>query len=211
MAMASKQSATPATRKSTRNIRGSSVSEGNEGAGDEESSQSSTSSAYTTASGKKRTKLPRWVQKQLLQDINNAGGLYDFDLGKPQGLAELLDHRSITLKQPQFYGLRASSQRRKVRNKVQKWKEWPEAKFLKKQRDLQVTQSTAPKTPKPVPFGSPGAKPSPVIEEAENESSPPIKVITIAEQKKRPAPAPAPTPAPVSRRTMVQHGTSWFV
>jgi hypothetical protein len=62
---------------------------------------------------------------QLAEDIEAGGGLSKFDENKSQGLSELLDHRSITLQEPECYGVRGSEQRRKISQKVKRWKSQP--------------------------------------------------------------------------------------
>jgi hypothetical protein len=62
------------------------------------------------------------VLAQLAEDIEAAGGLSKFDENKSQGLSELLDHRSITLQEPECYGIRGSEQRKKISQKVKRWK-----------------------------------------------------------------------------------------
>jgi hypothetical protein len=65
---------------------------------------------------------------QLAEDIEAAGGLEKLT-ATSQGLRELLDHRTIELDEPDCYGIRGSDQRRKISQKVQRWKTGPE-KYL---------------------------------------------------------------------------------
>ena len=113
-------------------------------AGGEEVSASETVSVNSgggssTATSITRSRLPHWVEKQLAEDIESCGGLKGFDSGKTQGIRELCDHRTYTLEQPEFYGEVGSEQRRKISQKVTKWKKLPETEYLQKLAFFQVT------------------------------------------------------------------------
>ena len=79
----------------------------------------------------------------LATDIENAGGLRNFDKGKTQGLSELLDYRSIVLKEPEYYGIRGDTQRRKISQKVRTWKSLDQQTYLKKLKNLEVVPAAA--------------------------------------------------------------------
>jgi hypothetical protein len=82
-------------------------------------SQASGASTFTS----KSTSLPTWILKQLAEDIERAGGLESLSR-RAQGLADLLDYRFTTLAEDQCgYGKRGSDQRKKISNKVQRWKD----------------------------------------------------------------------------------------
>ena len=160
------------------------------------------SDATATSGSSQRTRLPKWIEKQLALDIEEAGGLRFFDKGKTQGLADLLDYRSVTLEQPEFYGLRGSEERRKVRNKVDKWKGWSEQKYLKKLAELGVKPASIrkqnpskPRTPK-TPKG--GQRPSlssrvvdTPIQEVEKEFSSPESLSQPPSEKRKVQKTPA--------------------
>lgn len=57
------------------------------------------------------------LSRQLIQDIDDSGGIKQFSL------------KSICDKKPEFYGSKGTSLRRKVQNKVAKWKALSEEKY----------------------------------------------------------------------------------
>jgi hypothetical protein len=73
----------------------------------------------------KSTKVPAPVVKQLLFDIEHAGGIQKFDRGIKQATKILLDNGD-----PVIYGFRGDSLRRTLTNKVYKWKKEPREKYL---------------------------------------------------------------------------------
>ena len=198
----------------------------------DEESAASDLSASTGASNSTRSNLPKWVEKQLAEDIEAAGGLRIFDKGKTQGLSELLDHRAITLEEPEVFGLRGSDLRLKVRSKVNRWKQWDDKKYFAKLAQLGVKPAVArKKTPKKASSSdrtpsrkSPSRKslvesPIPEVSSPEEEKAdPPLKSISLkkaprpqavkAEKKEEGKPLPSsasvnPTSNPSSRsRTM---------
>jgi hypothetical protein len=106
---------------------------------------SSASRAASNSSGD--SSVPQWIVKALLNDIERAGGISQFDLDQKQGLSKLLDHRSVTQDQPEYYGLRGTAKRAKISQKVKRWKalinsEEPQ-KYLKKLRKLGVEPAFA--------------------------------------------------------------------
>jgi hypothetical protein len=119
---------------------------------------SHTSGASASASSKSSSlttnPLPTWIVKQLAEDIEGAGGLDKFDEDKSQGLADLLDYRTIDLKEPVCYGQRGSEQRRKISQKVRRWKSKRSANYLKDLAKLGVTPSAARKGPNHHPKGA---------------------------------------------------------
>jgi len=74
----------------TRSRSAASVSAGTRRARPVAVSTSSVASASST--GSQREKLPENAEKQLLANIQLAGGIKDFDCTKNQGLAKLLDN-----------------------------------------------------------------------------------------------------------------------
>ncbi|CAB9515386.1 unknown protein [Seminavis robusta] len=106
-------------------------------------SQASRASAGSRGSGSTgtRTRLPLWIEKQLAEDIESEGGILGFDANKAQGLSELCDYRTEDLNQPEFYGTRGSDQRRKISQKVTRWKKADPAKYLERLAVLGVTPS----------------------------------------------------------------------
>lgn len=93
----------------------------------------------SVSSSSTRNRLPKWIEKQLAEDIEASKGIKGFDAGKTQGIRELCDYRTYTLQEPEVYGTNGSEQRRKIAQKVNKWKTLPEAEYLKKLIDLEVT------------------------------------------------------------------------
>ncbi|CAB9530957.1 hypothetical protein SEMRO_3138_G344360.1 [Seminavis robusta] len=93
-----------------------------------------------------RQRLPLWIEKQLAEDIEAQGGIFGFDTGKAQGLSELCDYRSQDLGQPEFYGHRGSDQRRKISQKITKWKRLDQGQYLEKLSVLGVTPFKLRKT-----------------------------------------------------------------
>jgi len=71
--------------------------------------------ASASSTGSQREKLPDNVERQLLADIQLAGGLKDFDFSETQGLAKLLDNPERI----NIYGPRGDPIRRKISHRVQ--------------------------------------------------------------------------------------------
>ena len=70
-------------------------------------------------------KLEKSVLRQLADDIESAGGIQALE-----GLAKLLDYRSVVLNHPDCYGLRGTPRRRQISNKVDKWKRLSQHQYL---------------------------------------------------------------------------------
>ena len=97
----------------TRSRSAASVSAGTRRARPVAVSTSSVASASST--GSQREKLPANVEKQLLADIQLAGGIKDFDYTENQGLAKLLDNPERV----NLYGNRGDPIRRRISHRVQ--------------------------------------------------------------------------------------------
>lgn len=80
--------------------------------GDLDESDSSTVSGSST----KRQRLPLYLLKQLLVDIQQAGGIHCFHLKSNQALSEILNKR------PDLYGSRGQPIRDRIRKKVHHWR-----------------------------------------------------------------------------------------
>lgn len=100
---------------------------------EEETSVASGTSGTSTGSNK-REKLSLVVEKQLLQDIEERGGLALFDAGKTQGLAELLDNQE----RENIYGPKGGPLREKIRKRVFLFKKWDTDRYRTHLRRLGV-------------------------------------------------------------------------
>lgn len=103
---------------------------------EEEETHSTVSSSSLSSVG-----LPGHLLKQLALDIEAAGGIVEFDKGKNQGLNHLLDQRNLQL--GEVYGQRGSDLRRKISQKVAKWKKLDSTKYLTVLAKLGVTPKSA--------------------------------------------------------------------
>ena len=109
-------------------------------------SRQSNSSTYTTSKIDEVGGVPFHIQKQLLVDIQAAGGLH------VAALKQLCDLK------PEIYGLPASQFRRKIQNKVGVWKQKTPHHFHKiatqllgqeNENQRTLPPATPPKRPKP--------------------------------------------------------------
>jgi hypothetical protein len=91
-------------------------------------SHNSGTSTSTTSST--RSRLATWIVAQLAEDIEAACGLGNLDKKGRSSLSELCDYRSYILEQPECYGLKASDQRRRISQKVRRWKTLSRDKYL---------------------------------------------------------------------------------
>jgi hypothetical protein len=93
----------------------------------------SQASAVSTSS---KGSLPTWILKQLAEDIEATGGLESLSK-KTHKLSELLDKRYST-EINCGYGKKGTEQRKKIRNKVQRWKDKSAEKYLQELKRLGI-------------------------------------------------------------------------
>ena len=127
------------------------------------SGEASTSSVVSASSSKSRERLSWNLQRQLLTDIQNAGGLQAFHLQAKQALSLLCNKR------PDIYGERSDNIRRRIIAKVARWRLLPLHEQLALLQKFNVT-----------------AKPGKtlILPEEEEESKPPAKKPPAKEQEK---------------------------
>ena len=87
-----------------------------------------TGSVTSTGSKGTRKQLSLNIQKTVLQDIENSGGIGLFTVGQSQALAKLLDNPERAT----IYGNRGDKIRRKISQWIHKLKQWPRDKYLEK-------------------------------------------------------------------------------
>ena len=97
--------------------------------------------------------VPLFVRKQLARDIQNKGGINEFDRHEPQGLDKLLNNPDR-----KEYGGRGDPLRKKIANLVtNQWKTWPTEKYytrvvipyvIQDNQEYEGTASAAPTTSK---------------------------------------------------------------
>jgi len=109
------------------------------------STNSIASAASTSTAGSQRERLPRVVEKQLILDIIDAGGIKEFSFGKKQALSKLLDKPD----RQGTYGDRGDPIRGKISKRVNYWKGRPIEKFNKTARRILKTdpEELASETP----------------------------------------------------------------
>lgn len=103
-------------------------------------SHNSGASTSTTSS---TNPLATWIVAQLAEDIEAACGLQNLDKKTGSSLAELCNYRSYKLGQPECYGLKGSEKRRKISQKVRRWKKLSQDKYLDRLRQLGIIQFEA--------------------------------------------------------------------
>ncbi|CAB9531777.1 hypothetical protein SEMRO_3970_G352260.1 [Seminavis robusta] len=92
-----------------------------------------------------RQRLAHWIEKQLAEDIESAGGLWHFDKGKRQGVKELCDHRTYTLEQPEFYGELGAEEKDLPKAHLRKKKK--RGSSLSTEKEKESTKTKTPKKP----------------------------------------------------------------
>jgi len=85
------------------------------------------SSGSVTSAGSNREKLELCVEKQVLKDIEERGGLHFFEKGKTQGLSQLLDNPD----RRRLYGERGDSTRKKISRRVRYLKKLTYQQYIK--------------------------------------------------------------------------------
>jgi hypothetical protein len=121
---------------------------------DEDATSSVTSSIASGASNQRtREKLQLHVEKQVVQDIEDNGGIAVFNAGKTQGTCSLLDNPERS----NLYGPRGGPLRDKIRKRIQVFKKWDVKKYLTHLKKLGVKRSGKNKTPGRAPSPLPDA------------------------------------------------------
>lgn len=85
-----------------------------------------------TESSSSRVRLPFNLQRQLLSDIQERGGIERFGLSQLQALSALCDAR------PELYGDRGDRVRRRIGKKVQRWRVLTPAEFARELQKYKV-------------------------------------------------------------------------
>lgn len=85
------------------------------------------SSGSVVSAGSNRGKLEFCVEKQVLKDIEESGGLHLFEKGKTQGLSQLLDNPD----RRRLYGERGDGTRKKISRRVRYLKQLPYQQYIK--------------------------------------------------------------------------------
>jgi hypothetical protein len=112
------------------------------------------------SSQRTREKLHLHVEKQVVQDIEDNGGLSVFDAGKAQGIASLLDNPE----RENLYGPRGGPLRDKIRKRIQVYRKWDLEKYLHHLKKLGVKRGGKNKT-----TGTSGAAAAPPLPDAIQE------------------------------------------
>jgi len=139
--------------------------------GSTETGTSARSSTSEVAKRKARQKIPFNVEKQVLIDIEAAGGILLYKEGKTQGLADILEKRTL-------YGERGGDLRKRITRRIEtierRWLSKPGgfAKYLSYLRKLRVPAAT----------NQTAARFDAVLEETEPTAALPASIKTSKEQ-----------------------------
>lgn len=179
-------------------------------------SDTDSKSVATSASNKtqsSREKLQLYIEKQLLIDIENSGGIASFREGKTAALADILNNPE----RQEIYGPKLGRIREKIRKRVftfDKWLKKPGGyqKYYKHLAKIGVKSGakgrgvTRPSTPAKEPPEAIHEEPEEDVSDLEDSETKPRAKATTKKQAKvaKDTSVPAKEVSPVSRTTQVQ-------
>jgi hypothetical protein len=159
----------------------------------------SSSSVKSESSTGSRTRLPRNIEKALLQDITKSGGIALYDAGKSQGLCDLLNSNK------ELFGPWGDNIRTRIGQRVRYLKSLPEEKYKKVLKKAQVKVKSSASDP-PSAIKTKGEELFSDLEDDSQEDEPEPDFVQSAAKELRPEIAVSSGPVPVQIRSSASIG-----